>query len=120
MKKLITLILLVVAFLGYSQDDIDWDKYKIKVEWKTTISNVQYLNTDTFTVVVAPIDDDPGTFPLRYGNFLMDVRGLRYEIIDTTSAPTLTVVDILNANYAPFQGEPGFVYLSAGNGGSPS
>jgi hypothetical protein len=121
MKKLTILLFLFISVLGYSQQDsIDWDKYKPIVAWKTFVNNVQFLGEDTFSVVVAPIDDDPGTFPLRYGNYLQDKRGLRYEIIDTTIAPTLIVVDIFDANYAPFQGEVGTVYLSANNGESPS
>jgi hypothetical protein len=121
MRKLITLLLLFISILGYSQQDsINWDKYKPIIAWKTIINNVQYLGQDTFSVVVAPIDDDPGTFPLVYGNYIEDKRGLRYEVIDTTNAPTLIVVDFLDANYAPFQGEVGTVYLSANNGESPS
>jgi hypothetical protein len=119
MKKSIILLLLCLSFFGYSQQETDYEKYNPKVAWKTWVNNVQFINTDTFTVEVAPIDDDPGAFPLKYGNWLADVRNFRYKIVDTTSAPTLTVVDVFKEGYGPFQGAIGYVYLSAGNGNSP-
>lgn len=117
MKKLLLLILLFPLFC-FSQDH---EQYIPTIAWSTNIDNVVFINTDTFTVDVLPLDlSEPGAFPLRNGNYLADNRGLRYLIIDTTAYPTLTVVDIFKEGFAPFQGKIGYVYQSAGGGKSHS
>ncbi len=115
MKRLI-FILLIIPFFSFGQTE-----YLPEIAWSTNIENSTFVNTDTFTVQVTPLDlSEPGAFPLRMGNYLVDNRGLRYEIIDTTSYPTITVVDIFGEGFAPFNNKIGYVYQSAGDGDSPS
>lgn len=115
MKRLI-FILIFIPFFSFGQNE-----YLPKIAWSTNIANSTFINTDTFTVQVTPLDlSEPGAFPLRMGNYLVDNRGLRYEIIDTTSYPTITVVDIFQEGFAPFNNKIGYVYQSAGDGNSPS
>lgn len=115
MKRLI-FILFFIPFFSFGQTE-----YLPKIAWSTNIANSTFINTDTFTVTVTPLDlSEPGAFPLRMGNYLVDNRGLRYEIIDTTSYPTITVVDIFQEGFAPFNNKIGYVYQSAGDGNSPS
>ncbi len=117
MKK----ILIVLLFLPLFSMSQDYTQYLPKIAWSTNLDNVVFINTDTFTVDVLPLDlSEPGAFPFKYGNYLMDNRGLRYLVIDTTASPTITVVDIFGAGFAPFQGKIGYVYQSAGNGDSHS
>lgn len=115
MKRLI-FILLFIPLFSFGQIE-----YLPKIAWSTNIENSTFVSINTFTVKVTPLDlSEPGAFPLRMGNYLVDNRGLRYEIIDTTSYPTITVVDIFKEGFAPFNGKIGYVYQSSGDGNSPS
>src|SRR5680860_971734 len=115
MKKILTILLFLPLF-ALSQD---YTQYLPKVAWSTYFDNVVFINTDTFTVDVLPLDlSEPGAFPLVNGKYIVDNRGLRYEVVDTTSYPTLTVVDIFQEGFAPFSGKIGYAYV--GPEGSPS
>jgi hypothetical protein len=121
MKKLIVILFLLPLFC--SSQDVDYSQYLTDIAWSSELKNVILVGTDTFSVEVKPLDTrEPGARPLLYGNYLMDNRGFRYEIIDTTSEPTLIVIDILPEiqGYAPANNKIGFVYQSAGHGESNS
>lgn len=116
MRKFITILFLLISYMLYSQDGT---QYKPTVAWKTLVDSVIYLNTDTFTVKVDPIDyNDPGAINRTIGGYLMDNFGHIYTIIDSTST-AITVVDEFDYNIAPVDGEIGIVYKSVGNGNAP-
>src|SRR5680860_1184295 len=115
MKKLILILFLLPQILVAQ----NYTEYLPKVVWSTYFDNVVFINTDTFTVDVLPLDlSEPGAFPLVNGKYIVDNRGLRYEVIDTTSYQTLTVVDVFQEGFAPFSGKIGYAYV--GPEGSPS
>jgi hypothetical protein len=116
MKKLV-FIFLFIPFISFSQE---FEDLLPDVAWSTILQNVAFQNTDTFTLDVAPLDfQEPGAFPLTYGNYIMDNRGFRYKVISESSG-TLTVVDVFGAGFAPAINQLGYVYQSAGEGESKS
>jgi hypothetical protein len=121
MKKIILISLLFIPLLALSQTEPNYEGFDAEIAWVTDLKNVLYVAPDTFSVDVAPLSTrDPGASPLRYGNWLVDSRGFRYKIIDTTSAPTIIVYDAFKEDYAPSANRIGIVYKSAGGGNSPS
>ncbi|HSH50702.1 MAG TPA: hypothetical protein VK982_03165, partial [Bacteroidales bacterium] len=70
MRKLIFILFLFISVCAISQNGTD---YKPTVAWKTNVSSVLFLNTDTFQVTVDPIDyNDPGSISRTIGGYLMD------------------------------------------------
>lgn len=86
------------------------------VSWKTNVDSVVFVNTDTFTVKVSPLDlDEPGAFEKVVGNYLKDNKGRNYKIIDSSPLVdgfVITVVDVYKSGAAPYEGLKGYVNLS--------
>lgn len=113
MKKLIPILFLLFSFLGYSQES--YTALMPEIAWSTYLENVVYLSQDTFSLDVWPEDlQEPGAFPLEYGNYVIDNRGFRYKVISEDSG-TLTVVDVFESGFAPAINQIGYVYKAAGD-----
>jgi len=111
MKRILTILLLLISFIGYSQDNF----YRT-IDWSTIPENVAYINDSTFTFDAAVINyNEPGAAAREIGNYFVDFVGHRFEIISSTST-TIMVVNHFEKNVAPQGWQVGRVYLSVAEG----